>query len=680
MKGEALERLQKAGQVCLFLAVLLPPLVFYRRTLDVFNLVKLTTLWIFGISALLLWFAWAAESGIWLPRIRIGVAAAAFIVAVALSTAFSINPTTSLVGIYHRYGGLIPALLYVAIFFATVGLHWRRPEGLRRLAWAFGIASTLISVYVVIQAAGLDWIRWNTASGRAPSSPIGTLGNSNFAGGYLGITVPFLVFLAADRGDRWNWALLGATGFVMGAIFLTQSRGGLIAAGIGIIAMGIAYRDRLPKSVRWAGAGGVALVSILALVFVVLPGLKQTPTADREEGLLRTDTLRARGSYWGAAARNFLDHPMVGTGPDTFGEVFPRYRAAEEAAVFGENLADKPHNILFEHASNAGALGLISYVFLIGLALRSGYRVARIEGPERLLSLAFLGALAAYLAQGVLSIDVPPLAATGWVAIGGIAALGDPASVEARGGKDRRLRKGKSRRSVHSILIATLLAALFIGSFPVRADAELSMARRKAEAKRPPAELARHHLNSIRLNPLEPQYEAHYGRFAELEGSKRLPPGVRRRWFRLAVDQYQKAHRALPGNIPIMAALANTYARWGAVDVGRFRDAERWWKRILSLDRNNSSAKLSYSRTLLAWSVATSDESIRQRAVGLTDEVAAIKLPLGVLWVDIASNYMAMGLHDKARGALAEALLSFPDSKEAKQILERLKSISEAGK
>src|SRR5438270_12667058 len=72
--------------------------------------------------------------------------------------------------------------------------------------------------------------------------------------------------------------------------------------------------------------------------------------------------------------------------------------------------------------------------------LEPGTRLSCRDGPQRMLLLAFLAGTAAYLAQSIVSIDVPPLAASGWVGLAGLAALADPRIVAARESRPRRVR------------------------------------------------------------------------------------------------------------------------------------------------------------------------------------------------------------------------------------------------
>src|SRR3982074_866273 len=125
---------------------------FWRPTVDVFNLVKITSLWITGIVSLAIWVIWAAERGAWLPKMRLFWAAGAFLAAMLLATLFSQDPGLSLIGLYHRYGGFLPFALYAAIALTLVGLYWERPERLKEIPWAITLAGVIMIPLTLWQA------------------------------------------------------------------------------------------------------------------------------------------------------------------------------------------------------------------------------------------------------------------------------------------------------------------------------------------------------------------------------------------------------------------------------------------------------------------------------------------------------------------------------------------------
>src|SRR6266571_3961908 len=160
MRTWILQRYQVYARITLLIGLAAAPVIFLRTTVDVFNLVKITALWIFTVLAVALWVMWSAERGAWLPKMRLFWAAGAFLAAMVLATIFSEQPSLSLLGLYHRYGGLVPFVLYAIIALAIVGLYWERPGDVKEVARAATIASMLLAAYVLWQKAGLDWIPW----------------------------------------------------------------------------------------------------------------------------------------------------------------------------------------------------------------------------------------------------------------------------------------------------------------------------------------------------------------------------------------------------------------------------------------------------------------------------------------------------------------------------------------
>src|SRR5204862_474853 len=82
------------------------------------------------------------------------------------------------------------------------------------------------------------------------------------------------------------------------------------------------------------------------------PSLSRVSGLDRTD-LLRTESFSIRAREWSAALDAFGHHPILGTGPDTFEYSFPRYRNRADGAELGLQIADKPHNVFLEHATDA---------------------------------------------------------------------------------------------------------------------------------------------------------------------------------------------------------------------------------------------------------------------------------------------------------------------------------------
>src|SRR6266851_10402564 len=511
MRTWILQRWLSYARVTLLIGLFLSPLIFLRTTIDVFNLVKISTLWIFGVFAVAIWAIWAAERGAWLPKLHLFWAAGAFLVAILLATVFSQDPGLSFLGLYHRYGGLLPFLLYAVIGLVIVGLYWERPDDLKEIPIAITGACLVMIPLVLWQATKIQCtaqgpfcIPWRDSNGQPPSFPVGTMGNSNFAGGFFALAAPLFLYVVLTAKNLAVKLLLAA-GFILEllALWFTQTRGAFIAVGVSFVVAAFLYRDRLPRWLRLLALAATIAGAFVALIVFVHPGMKQAPGFFSKAGAyspFRTGTFQDRSYYWITALRIFRHHPILGTGPDTYYANYPLFRLAKDGAKLGLTITDKPHNVFLEYASNAGILGIGTYLTLVGLALVYGYRrVRQLEGPARLLLVAFMTTLVAYLANQFFSIDVPPLAVMGWVALAGIAVLADPGAVAAREaiaaarssqgpkgmrkkkkvpgarsaapyGGTRVLRQGQTRWLVHILAGVVALVAVAIGVRPFWAD------------------------------------------------------------------------------------------------------------------------------------------------------------------------------------------------------------------
>jgi O-antigen ligase len=160
----------------------------------------------------------------------------------------------------------------------------------------------------------------------------------------------------------------------------------------------------------WLAVGGAAAAGVAAL-----PLLARLP---RFSGLLdlTSGTSFFRVKLWVSAWRMFLDHPLLGVGPDNFlSQYRSRYILPE---AWQEPNLSHPHNLVLDFLSRLGALGLACGVALVAgfwhTALGQYRRLAggqspspgtRLSEPERrsllALSVGLMGLVAAMLAHGL---------------------------------------------------------------------------------------------------------------------------------------------------------------------------------------------------------------------------------------------------------------------------------------
>ena len=714
MRTWILQRYQVYARLVILSALFLSAIWFWRPTIDVFDLTKITILWVIGLIALVLWIMSSAERGVWVPRLKLFWAAGAFLVAEGLATVFSQDPGLSLLGLYHRYGGLIPFCLYATIGLMLVGLYWERPQDVKEIARAVALASIFVAGYVLIEKAGLDWIPWRDSNNLPPAFPVSTLGNSNFAGGYLAIAAPCFLYVVLSARERIWQAVLGILFvFDLAALWFTQTRGAFIAVGVVIAAIAFLYRDLLPRWVRLGVLAGVCLALLTGIVALFHPFMKQAPAIFSQAGQFspfRTGTFQDRSYYWTTALRIFKHHPVLGTGPDTYYANYPLFRLPQDGAKLGLTITDKPHNIFLEYASNSGILGLGTYLTMMGMALWFGYRrVRQVEGEARLLLVALIGTLVAYLAQGFFSIDVPPIAVMGWVALAGVAVLADPGAVAARerieaaraaqasrgGARPKRkksgaarpaakeepyggmrvLRQGQTRWGVHIVAILAALLLLVIGTRPFWADylahnGQIAQVNQQANGDTPQT-IADIYLHAAKFLPLEPSYQSLAGAVYEAQGNAATDPQTAAGWYKLALDRYRVSLKLQPENVFYVMNVARTYTSWGSTDPSKYVLADQYWHQAASDDPTDWQVHQQYATMLNSWANADpTNTSLRRRTAAELQTVVRIRPDQPTAWANLVKVYRALGETTAAQAALTTALDFNPDDPTVKALVQ----------
>jgi O-antigen ligase len=300
---------------------------------------------------------------------------------------------------------MIQTLLYAFLFFALVNnLTFRECPQIVSLALVFLAAG--ISCYAIWQFLTHSHRVWNEISpyrGRAT----GTFISPNNFSCFLEMTMPLaLAFLLAGRVKALTRVWLCYAFLTMGtALAMTFSRGGWVAAGIGILAVLtilLCHRKH-----RFAAL--IVLVALSAgLAVFVTNYLSHTISYIQrvEEGRGNND-LNSRAELWKAAEGMWADHFWFGVGPAHYDLRFRQYRPENIQAR-----PDRAHNDYLNLLADWGATGGIIVaagilIFIIGLVRT--WEVVRPDDREPGRGLSnrfafFVGASAALLALAAHSV------------------------------------------------------------------------------------------------------------------------------------------------------------------------------------------------------------------------------------------------------------------------------------
>lgn len=320
-----------------------------------------------------------------------------------------------------------------------------------RMIWGVSLLTAALGATAVLQHVSWNglilWIRARPPGSRS----LGPFVNPNHFAGFVemgGLVIAGLMLaLIAQHGagldraslraalvDRgWTFPrllLAGGCGVLgLAGLLLSQSRGGLLAAGAGILFVLIVRRSRVL----------VVVVVLLVVVAGLAVGLVSWIGADAAAmdsvpfAISSTDPSGfVRLNAWGTTLRVFTDYPVAGTGLGTFQWIFPKYQRWGEWKEWRQ-----AHNDYVQLLAETGVIGAGLLLWaLIVLGTRVLGPVSR--GEPRWTTLGTAAAVFAMLVHSVLdfNLQVPANAALFAMLLGILAAAaGDP--------------EGRTRRNNH---------------------------------------------------------------------------------------------------------------------------------------------------------------------------------------------------------------------------------------
>ena len=393
-----------AATAAILLAAASVPWIFATGTDDVFYLPKLIALWcLLGVILWLVVFGRIREEPGRLRLIGVVDAPVALFVGLNLCAfAFSADRHQSLFGEQLQHQGLLTTLLYVAFFYAARFLvtDLRRVTGLFA---AVAVGAFGVSVYAIAQRAGMDPV-WK---GYLPSGRVfSTIGQPNALAAYLVLALPVTATFLFSGTRPTRVVAGGASAAMAVALVLTYSRGGylglLLAA---VLLLGYVLRERagLSSKALIAYAGG-ALIALSATVALVAPARSVVTSAWNRawsvSALSGDESISNHLDQWRVATRIVETNPVLGTGPETFPEQFPRYSRmvlpARDVRFFDQFRVESPHDEVLAVAAGSGVPAALSYLAVLG-----GVAVVLVRAIRSEATPAVRLALIAVLAAGI---------------------------------------------------------------------------------------------------------------------------------------------------------------------------------------------------------------------------------------------------------------------------------------
>jgi putative inorganic carbon (HCO3(-)) transporter len=313
----------------------------------------------------------------------------------------------------HTYRELALLVSYVMVFYAVEG--WlESPSQIDRLlrlllvsiigVVLFGFYQAIVGGYSELYFRLYPFQEETIApwSGRITS----LLFQENSLAGYLNLVIPIAIACAALAKDRWL-KLLGVASALTGviAVFLTQSRGGILAlAGVLMLAIWFLV-PRLITRVKILGG------AVLACMLLLPPLLNQFERLqDIDDG--------SRTLLWAAAASLFHDHPLLGVGYGNY-----RFLYADSTFIPGAVVGRlDAHNIYLQLLAETGVVGFLSFLVLVGLFISLALKSVRgRDSVSCIVAFGVLGAITGTLIHGMVDYlfgGSPQFGALFWIILG----------------------------------------------------------------------------------------------------------------------------------------------------------------------------------------------------------------------------------------------------------------------
>jgi O-antigen ligase len=382
--------------------------------------------------------------------------------------------TQNLYGAYGRNTAFIAYLLLVSVILSVAVL--RRENSFKYLIWGLFGAGLVNAVYCNWVILFGDFIPWDNPYGNI----LGTFGNPNFVGAFLGLFAASMVAYSFKQGTKITVRLGVLVLFFVTLYAIIDSNAiqgrAVVAAGLGIVGF---YLVRSKFEAFIAQAVYLLFIGV-AGTFALLGALQIGPLTK----YIYKTSVSLRGEYWQAGWNMGSDHPFTGVGFDTYGDWYRRARDTQALILPGPNTTtNAAHNVPLDVFAFGGWPLFVSYLGILALSVIAIVKVTRRNRQYDAVFVTLTTAWACYQLQSIISINQIGLAVWGWLFGGALIAYEiatrpkkNSEGTEAVKGKSSPGRSAKDKQK-ETIFSSTLLAGigavvgLLIAVPPYSADA-----------------------------------------------------------------------------------------------------------------------------------------------------------------------------------------------------------------
>lgn len=332
---------------------------------------------------------------------------AGYFILVVLSLFFSLNPQISILGSKYRHDGFLAFMAYCFAYLIA-----RNAKGIEKHFFRIiSVTSVVIAIYAILQFYQMDPVPKELYALEWVGIAFATMGNPNFLGSYLVLSIPMPIYLYFYRGKKIGFL---AYAILFLALLTTRTRGAWIGAFIALIAFLVLHQIRSGFTKNQGKKVLVVFFSSLGMIllFVLTSGDVFASRflsifSDFFNIIKEEETAYLGGSsriyIWGKVIELIRMRPLFGFGLDTLYIAMNMHFRGQIISDFGRYRNwDKAHNEYLNIGVSSGLLSLFAYLGFLFLVLKKGMK--NLKKHEAYVPI--LAAIIGYLTQAFFNIQV----------------------------------------------------------------------------------------------------------------------------------------------------------------------------------------------------------------------------------------------------------------------------------
>ena len=363
-------------QILFYILFFFTPLVLWPHTSELFEFNKMVFVYIMTTLVVTVWLCKCiAVKKFIFRRTLLDIPLLIFLGSQILSTIFSIDTRTSLLGYCSRFnGGLFSSISYSILYWAFVS-NMTKGKVIKSIYFLL-FSSMVVSTVAVLEHFGINLTCGLMGQGLSScwvqdvqNRVFSTLGQPNWLATWLIALIPLILYKILDSQNIKRIFLYFLSILLFAALLFTKSRSAILGFIVADLIFWIFAFFIKRKSV-------IVPLIISNLFFIFLFLIVSTPwnptkiiNSEKVQGPALetggTESGTIRKIVWKGAFEIWLHYPILGSGPETFAFSYYQFRPVEHNLVSEwDFLYNKAHNEYLNTAATTGTLGILSYLYL----------------------------------------------------------------------------------------------------------------------------------------------------------------------------------------------------------------------------------------------------------------------------------------------------------------------------